>query len=120
VEHRQLPLELDSYELEEVYAPWSTAEEPATVIRITLHGKNILVRALEPTVKIGDVLVQYPDIASDERRIIGFLVDTPKEGSPITLEFGGKHASGLDQTFTLRKLKRLRRDRNNGVGRDPD
>lgn len=47
----------------------------------TIHGKNIIIRALEPVVSIGDMLVRYPEIALDERRIIGFLTEMPEEGA---------------------------------------
>lgn len=107
VEHKRWPIELDSYDLEEVYARLGGAKEPAKVVRITIHGQNIIMRALEPVVRIGEVLVQYPEIALNERSIRGFLTQMPREGSPIRLEYEGRTVAEVKEHFTQRKLKRV-------------
>jgi hypothetical protein len=105
-QHKQLFPELDSYDLQEVYAPVGPERKTVKAVQITLHGKNLVMRALEPVVRIGDVQARYPMIQPDERRIVGFLTDLPKERSPITLEYGGRAVAWMREPFTLQKLKR--------------
>jgi hypothetical protein len=118
--HRRLPLTLDSYELNEVDVRLGDARDISKVVRITIHGKNIFMRALEPIIKIGDVFVEYPEIQPDEQTVTGFLTKLPKEGSSITMAYGsqttkstddrmegaGELAALLDEPFTIQKLKR--------------
>lgn len=105
-EHKSWQIELDSYELEEVQARLGDVREPRTVIRITIRGKNIVMRALEPVVRINGVLVQYPEITLDEQAIVGFLTEVPKEGARIRLEYSGHVVAEVKEGFTRRKLRR--------------
>jgi len=105
IEHKKMPLVLESYELEEVLIPWGPERKVTKVIRITLHGKNIIAGAYEPVVKIGDVVVQYPQIQQDEQGIIGYLTTMPDDGAPIILEYDGEEIGRLKEPFTRRKLQ---------------
>jgi hypothetical protein len=105
-EHRQLPTTLDSYELEEVEAPLGEGNERVRATRITIHGENIFMRALEPVVRVGDVEVLYPRIQPDERTIVGYLTSAPPEGAQIQLEYRGQQPIKLAEPFTMKKVKR--------------
>lgn len=107
IEHKKMPLSLESYELEEVLIPWGSKREITKVVRIIIYGKNIIAGAFEPVVKIGDVVVQYPKIREDEQGIVGYLTTVPEEGATITLEYGGEEIGRLKEPFTVNKLKLL-------------
>jgi hypothetical protein len=109
-EHRQLPTELDSYELREVYAPLGPEGETVKALRITIHGRNIFMRALEPAVRVGNVEVQYPEIQVGERSIAGFLPRMPPEGSEIVLEYDGEPVARLRERFNPERLRRAEVD----------
>lgn len=119
-QHRKLTTTLDSYELNEVDVRLDHARDTSKVLHITIHGKNLFMRALEPIVRIGDVVVEYPEIHSDEQTVTGFLTKLPEEGSSIILEYGagttkskdinirddGESVAKLKDPFTIKKLKR--------------
>lgn len=104
-EHRQLPTALDSYELEDVEAPLGEGRQIVKATKITIHGRNVFLRALEPTIRIGDVEVLYPSIELDERTIVGYLTAVPPEGAAIQLEYRGEQPIRLAEPFTMRKIK---------------
>jgi|GEM_PF-6287228 len=106
-EHRPRPTTLDSYELEEVEVPLGERKKMVKATRITIHGQNIFMRALEPIVHVGNVEVLYPRIQPDERTIIGYLRTAPPEGARIQLEYRGQEPIHLPDAFTMKKLKRL-------------
>ncbi|HEV2140835.1 MAG TPA: hypothetical protein VGT01_06545 [Candidatus Dormibacteraeota bacterium] len=110
-EHRSpRPTTLDSYDLEEVEVPLgqgkAQGKEMTRATRITIHGKNIFLRALEPTVTVGGIEVLYPRIDPDERTITGYLVSTPPEGAHIQLVYRGQEPVHMTTPFTAKKLKR--------------
>jgi hypothetical protein len=107
IEHKRLPLTLDSYELDEVYAPIGKEGERVKVIRIIVHGTNLIIRALEPELRVGRSVVLYPEIHVDERTITGFLTETPKDGSPVVLRYQGQTVARLAEPFKGTKLRRL-------------
>jgi hypothetical protein len=104
-EHRQLSTTLDSYELEEVEAPLGEHNAIVRATQITIHGKNIFMRALEPLVHVGDVEVLYPRIQPDEQSIVGYLTTTPPEGALIQLEYRGERPIQLDEPFSMTRVK---------------
>jgi hypothetical protein len=97
---------LDSYELEEVDLPLGADKAIIRATRITIHGKNIFLRALEPVVRVGEIEALYPRIQSDERTITGYLVTRPPEGAHIQLIYRGQAPVHLIEPFTVKKLKR--------------
>ena len=105
-EHPQRATALESYELDEVDAPIGEAKRTVTAMRITIHGKNIFLRALEPVVRIGNTEVLYPRIQPDEQTITGFVTDQPHEGAAITLEYPGQAPVAVPERFTMAKLRR--------------
>ena len=107
IEHRKMPLVLESYELEEVHVPWGPEGKLTKVVRITLHGKNIFMRALEPIVRVGDIVVQYPEIQPDEQRIIGYLKEIPEDGAPITIGYGKQPQVRMKERFKTSKIKKI-------------
>jgi hypothetical protein len=98
VEHRQFTPTLDSYELDEKRLALAEGAETHKVIQITIHGKNLIMRALEPTIRIGNVTVQYPKIHPDERTVSGYLTEIPEEGSSIVLEYGNPLRTRVEAT----------------------
>jgi len=107
IKHKEMPLVLETYELDEVYIPWGRDKKIAKVIRITIHGKNIFQRALEPIIKVGDDIVQFPEIQPDEQTIIGYLTKIPKEGAPITFGYGEKPQVQMKELFKSSKIRKL-------------
>ena len=105
-EHRPRRTTLESYDLEEVEVPLGDAGQNIRAIKITIHGENIFLRALEPTVRIGDTEVLHPRIEPDERTIVGYLTDQPQEGAAIQLEYRGQEPVVLPERFTMSKLGR--------------
>lgn len=106
-EHRSpRPTTLDSYDLEEVEVPLGQGRAMTRATRITIHGKNIFLRALEPTVRVGSIEVLYPRIEPDEKTITGYLVSTPPEGAHIQLVYRGQEPVHMTTPFTAKKLKR--------------
>jgi hypothetical protein len=105
-EHRQLPTTLESYELEEVEVPIGESRRPIRAIRITIRGRNIFMRALEPIVRVGDTAVLYPRIQPDEQTIVGYLTSEPPEGAAITLQYRGQDPVALPEPFTMARLRR--------------
>jgi hypothetical protein len=104
-EHRQMPTTLDSYDLDEVELPLGEDRRVVKATRITIQGKNIFLRALEPTIRIGEVEVLYPRIQPDERTIVGYLTTSPPEGAQIQLEYRGQEPIRLAEPFTMKKLE---------------
>lgn len=100
------PTTLDSYDLDEVIVTLGERHTPVRATRITIHGTNIFMRALEPVVRVGDVEVLYPRIQPDERSIIGYLTTTPPEGARIEMAYRGQGSVAASETFTIKKLKR--------------
>jgi hypothetical protein len=105
-QHQPRPTALDSYDLEEVQAPLGARKAMIKATRITIHGQNVHLRALEPTVRVGDVEVLYPRIQPDERTIVGYLTATPAEGARIQLQYRGEDPIHVAEPFTSKKLKR--------------
>lgn len=105
-EHPPRPTTLESYELEEVEVPIGEGQRPVRAIKISIHGKNIFLRALEPIVRIGDMDVLYPRIEPDEQTIVGYVTDQPQEGSTITLEYRGQAPIAVPEPFKMAKLRR--------------
>jgi len=104
-EHRQLPPALDSYDLEEVEAPLGEGKRMVKATKVTIHGRNIFQRALEPIVRIGDVEVLHPRIEPDEQTIVGYLTTVPADGTQIQLEYRGQEPVKLAEAFTMKKVK---------------
>jgi hypothetical protein len=105
-EHPLRPTALESYELDEVEVPIGEAKQTVRAIKITIHGKNIFLRALEPVVRIGDTEILYPRIQPDEQTIIGYVTDQPQEGAAITLEYPGQAPVAVPERYTESKLRR--------------
>jgi hypothetical protein len=105
-EHPHRPTTLDSYDLEEVVVPLGGRKAMIKATRITIHGQNVFLRALEPMVRIADVEVLYARIQPDERTIVGYLMTTPPEGARIQLEYRGQEPIHVAEPFTNKKLKR--------------
>jgi hypothetical protein len=105
-EHPQRATALESYELDEVDVPIGEAKQTVHAMRITIYGKNIFLRALEPIVRIGDTEVLHPRIQPDEQTITGFVTDEPPEGAAITLQYPGQAPVAVPERFTLSKLQR--------------
>jgi hypothetical protein len=104
--HSHAPTTLDSYDLEEVEVPLGERKAMIKATRITIHGQNVFLRALEPIVRIADVEVLYPRIQPDERTIVGYLTKTPPEGARIELQYRGQDPIHVAEPFTNKKLKR--------------
>jgi hypothetical protein len=104
-EHPQRTTALESYQLDEVEVPIGQAKRTVRAVRITIHGKNIFLRALEPVVRIGDTEILYPRIQPDEQTIIGYLTDQPQEGATITLQYPGQAPVAVPERFTMSKLR---------------
>jgi hypothetical protein len=104
-EHRQPRTTLESYDLEEMEVPIGEGRRLLRAIKITIHGKNIFMRALEPVVRVGDTAVLYPRIELDEQTIVGYLTSQPREGTAITLEYRGQAPIAVPEQFTIDKLK---------------
>ncbi len=107
-EHPLRTTALESYELEEVEVPIGEAKRTVRAVRITIHGTNIFLRALEPVVRIGDTEVLYPRIQPDEQTIVGYVTDQPQDGAAITLEYPGQAPVAVPERFTMSKLRRPR------------
>ncbi len=105
-DHPPRPTTLDSYDLEEVDVPFGERDAPVRATRITIHGTNIFMRALEPIVRVGDVQVLYPRIQPDEKTIVGYLTTTPPEGARIELAYRGQGSVAAAEPFTIKKLRR--------------
>jgi hypothetical protein len=105
-EHHVRRTTLDSYDLDEVEVPIGKDKAMVKATRITIHGENIFMRALEPTVRVGELEVLYPEIQLDERSIVGYLTTIPPEGARIQLEYHGEEPIPAADTFTIKKLKR--------------
>lgn len=105
-EHPLRATALVSYELDEVDVPIGEARRTVHAMRITIHGKNIFLRAVEPIVRIGDTEVLYPRIQADEQTITGFVTGQPHEGAAITLEYPGQAPVAVPERFTISKLQR--------------
>jgi hypothetical protein len=105
-EHSHRPTTLDSYDLEEVEVPLGDRKAMIKATRITIHGQNVFLRALEPILRIADVEVLYPRIQPDERTIVGYLTTTPPEGARIELQYRGQEPIHVAEPFTNKKLKR--------------
>ena len=105
-EHAVRTTALESYELDEVDVPIGEAKQTVHALRITIHGKNIFLRALEPIVRIGDTKVLYPRIQPDEQTIIGYATGQLQEGAAITLEYPGQAPVAVPERFTMSKLRR--------------
>lgn len=97
---------LDSYDLDEVEVPIGKNKEMVKATRIRIHGENIFLRALEPTVRVGNVEALFTEIQLDERSIVGYLTSTPPEGARIQLEYQGEEPIPATERFTIKKLKR--------------
>ena len=107
-EHPLRTTALESYELEEVEVPIGESKRTVRAVRITIHGTNIFLRALEPVVRIGDTEVLYPRIQPDEQTIVGYVTDQPQDGAAITLEYPGQAPIAVPERFTMSKLRRPR------------
>jgi|SRR5215469_15271518 len=104
-EHPPRATALESYELDEVEVPIGEARQIVRAVRITIRGKNIYLRALEPILRIGDDEILYPRIQPDEQTITGYLTDQPQEGAAITLEYPGQAPVAVAERFTISKLR---------------
>ena len=104
-EHPMRATALESYELDQVDVPIGEAKRTVRAIKITIHGENIFLRALEPIVRIGGIEVLYPRIQPDEQTIIGYVTDQPHEGATITLEYPGQAPVAVPEPFTMSKLR---------------
>lgn len=104
-DHPPRPTRLDSYELEEVEVPIGEGRRSIRAIKITIHGKNIFLRAEEPIVRIGETDVLYPRIEPDEQTVVGYVTGQPQEGATITMEYLGLPPVALPERFTMAKLE---------------
>jgi hypothetical protein len=103
-EHSLRTTTLESYDLDEVEVPIGEGKRNVRAVRITIHGRNIFMRALEPILRVGDTEILYPRIQPDEQTIIGYLTGRPQEGAAITLEYPGQAPVALPERFTMSKL----------------
>ncbi len=107
IEHKKMPLVLESYEIEEVLMPWGRDKKVTKIIRIIIHGKNIIAGAYEPVIKIGKNVVKYPEIQPDEQGIVGYIETMPDDGATIVFEYDGERIGQLKEPFMSKKLKML-------------
>src|SRR5687767_12013486 len=89
---RKIP-KLNSYELSKEIEPaealsFSDSVDQTNLTKIIIKGENIVNRALEPIVKIGNITVKFPQISLDQSSIIGYIDEAPPEGSTISLQYG--------------------------------
>lgn len=73
-------------------------------LRLTIHGECFLIRARDPRIMIGDLKVVDFEIASDMRKIVCYVHQTPVEGALISVDYGPNDKVILDEPFTLDKL----------------
>ena len=76
--HKKLNPELYSYELEEIESS-NDFEDTSKRLKIIIHGANIIQRALEPVIKIGNITAKYPEVQPDEKTIVAYLENIPTE-----------------------------------------
>jgi hypothetical protein len=115
---RKIP-KLNSYELSKEIEPaeassFSDSVDQTNLTKIIIKGENIVNRALEPIVKIGNITVKFPQISLDQSSIIGYIDETPPEGATISLQYGFPNKSlevqntprtELPEKFTIKKLE---------------
>ena len=105
-EHSLRTTTLESYDLHEVEVPIGEGKRNVRAVKITIHGRNIFMRALEPILRVGDTEILYPRIQPDEQTIIGYLTGQTQEGVAITLEYPGQAPVAVPERFTISKLRR--------------
>ncbi len=105
IEHKKMPISLDSYELESVIIPLGREKKLTNAVRITIYGKNIIPGAYETKIKIGRIEAQYPQIHENEQQISGYLFEIPDNGSPIILEYDGEEVAQMKETFKISRAK---------------
>ncbi|MGQ9608776.1 MAG: S8 family serine peptidase [bacterium] len=105
IEHKKMPISLDSYKLEDVIIPLEREKKLTNAVRITIYGKNIVPGAYETKIKIGKVEAQYTQIHENEQQISGYLFTMPDNGSPIILEYDGEEVAQMKETFRASKMK---------------
>ena len=76
----------------------------ATPLRLTIHGECFFTRAIEPVIMVGDLKVDDFETASDQRQIVCYLYQTPKEGALISVDYGRGSKVVLDEPFSISKL----------------
>ena len=86
---------IESYTLEKLPRQDDASAGEQPIARIILEGSNFFIRAVRPTVKIGDMHVLDHDITPDERKIILYLFERPPEGGRLSIRYG----KGLVTTF---------------------
>lgn len=99
IEHKKMPISLDSYKLENVIIPLGREQKLTNAVRITIYGKNIIPGAYETKIKIGKAEAQYTQIHENEQQISGYLFTMPDDGSPITLEYDGEEVARMKEPF---------------------
>ncbi|HEY0017462.1 MAG TPA: IPT/TIG domain-containing protein [Longimicrobium sp.] len=105
-------LEVHAYTLEAVggAAPAALAVEDAATmapmlpLRIVLRGSGFRIGALDPVIRVGDVVVRRFEISSDQRTIVGYVDEVPPEGAEISVEYPSRGRAVLPEPFTISKL----------------
>jgi len=100
---------LESYSLErpDETDPRAVAAKAAGVpdpIKIIIKGQAFFIRAVDPTIMIGELELKDFEILSDLETIIGYLYETPTEGAIITLDYGAGVPAEMPEPFTITKL----------------
>lgn len=99
-------LALTDYRAEEVLLPGKQGE-PHPGVRITVHGEWFPFRALEPQLLIDEEPAEMVQIARDQRSIVGYLYDVPREGARIAVHYDPVQRAELEARFSRERLAPL-------------
>jgi hypothetical protein len=85
------PPVIESFELEK--DPVLSAAEaapgfPRPLARVIVRGRNFFIRAVSPTITIGDRKVLDSEILPDEKTILLYLFEPPPQGGKIRVSYG--------------------------------
>lgn len=94
------PPVIESFELEK--SPPLPAEAPGfpqPLARVTVRGRNFFIRAVSPTITIGDRKVLDSEILPDEKTILLYLFEPPPQGGKIRVSYGPGMTAESEQSL---------------------
>jgi hypothetical protein len=100
-------IELTDYQMEEVLLPASPQRPSRRAIHVTVRGRNLKAVAQPLLVYVGEQLLQYLRIASDERSVDGVLLEEPKQGAFVEVHLGDQDATRHPTPVDPQKVQRL-------------
>jgi hypothetical protein len=86
-------------------------EKPHLFLRLTLRGTYFPNRALEPWVKVGDVVSRFARIADGGAQVNAYFDRPPPEHATVELGYGNRVFLRFVERFVFAGIARLERDR---------